>query len=406
MGRGDIIQFPDGYFSPFSRLRTDSAVTLFDYTSQYNTGPLFFETSLTGDAAEAHVPLESSTTLSVQTSGDIAARQSRQYLRYQPGKGQQVFLTLVLGAVVSGVRRRAGYFDGENGVFLEMDESGNLYWVLRSNTSGTPTDTRIPRGSWNRETAYIDVEKTIIVVIDLQFLGVGRVRCGFDIDGEIVYCHEFLNAGNTTGVYMTTGTLPVRYEIEATDTPGEVAYLKTICSAVASEGGVEESRGVPFAACSGATAVSVTSEVPLISIRPKALFNGITNRAMIILTGADMLARSKSAVFHIKYGGALTGASWADVNATHSCVEYDTTASAISGGICIANTFVPASAAGANRAPGASRINLVSRLPIALDISGGHPTSPLSDVITVTCETLEAPDATLVHADLQWVEVL
>jgi len=208
---------------------------------------------------------------------------------------------------------------------------------------------------------------------------------------------------------MTTANLPLRYEITNTAATASATDFITICASVISEGGFEEGRGYPFSYSTGATGVSCTTVKPLVSIRPADTLNSIVNRVAILPTSIDVLARSKSAVIRVYYGATLTGADWDPVDATHSATSFDVTASALTGGIKIAEFFVPASASGVNRAPGSSRIALTSRLPLALNIAGGHPTvaagDPTTNSLTITAQTAESPDATVVHAGFSWQEL-
>jgi hypothetical protein len=408
---------PAGYLDAFGRQRVSQPTTLADYQQQYGTSPLLWQDAITGSATSAHLPNESSVRLRCTTAAnDQVIRQTRLYHRYQPGKSQLVLMTFVMGEAKEGVRKRAGYFDGANGIFLEQTLAG-LRLVRRTNATGTPVDNVVEQRSWsldNRLGGYgesiLDMSKSQILAIDLEWLGVGRVRVGFVVEsGAIVYVHEFRNTNTLGAVYMTTANLPLRYEITNTAEAASTTDLITICGSVISEGGFEEGRGYPFVASTGATGVSCTTEKPILSIRPADTLNSIVNRVAILPSAIDILARSKSAVIRVWYGATLTNASWGAVNATHSATSLDVAATAITGGIKIAEFFIPASAAGVNRAPGSGRIALTSRLPLALNIAGGHPTTaagdPTTDSITITAETAESPDATLVHAAIAWQEI-
>jgi hypothetical protein len=345
-------------------------------------------------------------------SGDKVIRQSRAYHRYQPGKSQLVMLTGVLGAAKANVRQRMGYFDAQNGIFLEQTSVG-LRLVRRTYTSGSAVDNTVEQTAWNIDKmdgygpsdVILDTSKAMIFVIDLEWLGVGRVRCGFVVDGSIYYVHQFNHANSLTSVYMTTANLPLRYEIENTAAAASNTDLIQICSAVISEGGFEEGRGIPFSARSGVTAKAVTTRVPLVSIRPAATLNSIVNRGTILPISVDVAALSKSALIEIVYGGALTNASFAAVDATNSLTEADIAATAISGGIVVAQEFVPAATRAQSSSPGSSAINLLSRLPLTLNIAGAHPTSPFSDALSVVATVAEANETTNVFAAINWREL-
>jgi hypothetical protein len=165
---------------------------------------------------------------------------------YQPGKSQFILLTGVMGSGASGITQRIGYFDDDNGLLFAV-EDGILKVVRRSSTSGSPVDASVAQASWNIDTMdgsgpsgiTIDLTKTQIFCIDFEWLGVGRVRFGFVVDGQIFYCHEFLNANALTEVYMSTPNLPLRYEI-SNDGSGPSATMDHVCTSTISEGGTQD----------------------------------------------------------------------------------------------------------------------------------------------------------------------
>jgi len=139
-----------------------------------------------------------------------------------------------------------GYFDDNNGLFLECN-ADVINLVRRTSTGGSPSDNPYPQSSWNLDKMdgtgpskiTLDFTKTQILVIDFEWLGVGRVRFGFNVNGITYYVHELLNANNLATVYMSTPNLPLRYQI-INDGSGVASSINCICSAVSSEGGKEE----------------------------------------------------------------------------------------------------------------------------------------------------------------------
>src|SRR5579863_8450224 len=186
-------------------------------------------------------------------------------------------MTGFLGAIKTNVAQRIGYFDANDGVFFYQDGT-NLGVAVRTSTSGSPVTTLIPQSTWNIDKLdgtgssgiTITTANTQIFVIDLQWLGTGRVRFGFDIGGVIVYCHAINNANaGETSPYMNTGSLPCRYEITNTGTAASTTTMKAICTSVISEGGAEIVGGLQFSASNGTTTVGVTTRRPVLSIAPK-----------------------------------------------------------------------------------------------------------------------------------------
>jgi len=361
----------------FDRLRVSNPQGLFESTQTYDSQPLLWNTGLTGGGATTYLPNIAATRFTVSASGDIVARQTRDYFRYQPGKSQLIFCTFNLDAGDPNVRKRVGYFEARNGIFLE-EIDGALWFVRRTFTSGAVVDNRVAQADWNLDTySDLDPAKTQILIIDFEWLGVGRARVGFVIDGIVRYAHEFLNANNLTTVYMTTAQLPVRYEIEATGAPAGATTMDQICASVISEGGQEEAIGFPFSyARPSALSVSGT-RVPVLSVRPKTTFNSLANHVQVIQRELEVLNTGNGvALVEVIYNATLTGASWVSVNAS-SVVERDIAATSLTGGIVVYSFYVAAT----NQAKASSSANIAGRLPLTLDINGANPT-PLTIAMT------------------------
>ena len=226
---------------------------------------------------------------------------------------------------------------------------------------------------------------------------------GFNIDGVTYYVHEFKHANILTTTYMTTANLPIRYEIVASAGASGTHDLTHICSAVFSEGGFEEERGFPFQA--ERLGVSVASGgTYLMSIRPKATFNGIVNRATILPKFTDVYSEDQILSYNIVYGGTLTGSpSFNSVDA-ESVTEFDIAATGVTGGIVIGGGFVAAAGAFFASTPGASARGILSRLPLTLNIAGAHPTSPYTDNLSIVAAS-QAVGATDAGIKLLWQEL-
>ena len=174
-------------------------------------------------------------------------------MNYQPGKVQEIVVTFNLISQDSGVTKRVGYFDANNGIYLE-DDGSDYYIVRRTSTSGSAVNTRVAQADWNIDSfdgtgpsgVTIDFTKTQILFIDMEWLGVGRVRVGFVVDGIIYYAHEFLNANNLTLVYMSTPNLPIRWEI-SNDGSGAASSMDCICCTAISEGGKQDNGIIRYA---------------------------------------------------------------------------------------------------------------------------------------------------------------
>lgn len=372
LSTAEATQFP---LDAFGRVRVSDPITIFDAGHQYNLNPLVWDTGLSsGTGAVTHLPNESAVELSTggTASGAKAVLQSKIYHRYQPGKSQLIMCTGAFGVATADVRKRYGYFDADNGTFFEQTGTG-VGAVLRSRTTGSIVDTRIEQADWNLDKLdgtgpsriTIDFEKAQIFLFDMEWLGVGRVRFGIVLGGSIIYVHEFSHINTLIGPYMTSANLPIRAEIENTAIAAGTATWKQVCASVISEGGQEDDRAFLFSGGNGIATVAVGARRPILSLRPKLLFNGITNRGQVVPSEIDLYTDA-NAHYEFVLNGALTGASFASAGAD-SIAELDVAATAIAGGTVVEESFVT-TAGGASRGEG--RNGLLGRLALVLNAVG------------------------------------
>lgn len=372
----------------FGRLRVSNPLTLFDSFHRYQDNGKFI-TSTSGTANTQYQTNESVVDMNVNTaSGDKCYRESRRVFAYQPGKSLLILDTFVFNPQKTNLRQRVGYFNSQNGVFLENDGTGN-YLVLRSYVSGSVVDTRVAQADWNidafdgsgqsSQTAHpdhgnLDLTKANIFWIDIEWLGVGDVRCGFVVDGLLYPAHIFHNDNLRTTTYMTTAILPVRYEIENTGATASASKLKQICSTVISEGGYSlegKARSISIPITTPKDLPTAGTFTPILSVRLKDSFKD----ALAILKDVEFFGVTNNTSYRYKIivGGALTGASWTSI-AADSCIEYDITASAVTGGRDAQVGYVNVSAGAGGAAINLSREQLFSyqfeRDPFAVSDNG------------------------------------
>jgi hypothetical protein len=394
----------------FSRLRVSNPTSQLYTQHQYDKNPLIWDEELTGAATSTHDADNSGVDLAVTTaSGDKGVHQTIEHYRYQPGKSQQIFMTFTMAAAQTNLEQRVGYFDDADGIFLEQTGS-TIQIVKRSSTSGSAVDTAVAQASWNLDTLdgtgasglTLDLTKSQILSIDLQWLGVGRVRVGFDIAGRIILAHEFLNANSISGPYMTTANLPATYEIENTAVISSAATLKCGCAAISSEGGLSLDRGFPFSVDStlgaGLHTIGASTEVPVLAIRPKATFNSIANHTDIFLENVEAFALGQPCLARTYYDPTVTGGVWTSVDA-NSVAEANDNITSISGGHVFNSWFVPAALAQGNRpVPGTGGRGITSALPI----TRRRDASVIPIVITLENLTTTATDGA---ASADWLEL-
>lgn len=318
----------------FGRARSSSPLTLFDSFNRYKDNQKF-ATSNTAGANTQYNANTSTVLMNVGTSiNQEVIRESTLVFAYQPGKSLQIINTFVMGEAKTGLRQRVGYFGAENGVYLERDGE-EIAFVVRSSSNNSIVDTRIVQSDWNVDKLdgvgvskkTLDLDKANIFFIDVEWLGVGTVRCGFVIDGQLIHCHSFHHAGIEDEVYMSTAVLPVRYEIKNTAGTASVSTLKQICSTVISEGGYSLSgkpRTFGLELNQQKALTTIATYYPVISIR----INPAYPDAIIVPTNMGLLPIDSGLYkYKLVKGGTFTGDTWANTS-TNSPVQYQSNTSA------------------------------------------------------------------------------
>jgi hypothetical protein len=140
---------------------------------------------------------------------------------------------------------------------------------------------------------------------------------------------------------MTTASLPLRYEIKNTGVVSGNSTLKQICSTVISEGGYQlfgKQRGVGTSITSPKDLPTAGTTYPVVSIQLKS------NRldAIAIVTALSVVGKSNSPTtirWSVHTDSSLTNPSWVSAG-SDSSVEYDLSATAMSGGRQVATGYL------------------------------------------------------------------
>lgn len=355
--------------SLLQKLRVAEPQTLFSSYHIYDKMPLIWdELTATGGTSTLTTATASIALATTTSSGSRVVRQSREYMYYEPGKSIQILATGVMGAGKTNAVQRIGYFDDNNGLFFELNGT-TLNVVTRSNTSGSIVDTAVPQSSWNIDKldgtgdsgVTLDITKAQLFVIEYLWLGVGRVRYGFYENGTIVYVHTIDHSNISSGVYMATASLPVRYENVNTGATASATTLTQICAAINSETAYVP-LGVKQSANTGATARAIgagaAQPAALITIRLKSAYN----RATIIPKSFSIISTTADNLWYRIVLNATIGGTpvYNSVNST-SIAEFDIAGTTITGGTVIASGYT--SSVDRNHFEDlSSRIRLVSSL--------------------------------------------
>lgn len=329
----------------FGRFRVSTPLTLFDSSHRYKDNNLWASLTAVG-GTYAFNQNQGLMDLSVSDlSGSSVIRETTKVFAYQPGKSLLVLNTFVFAPSATNLRQRTGYFGNDNGIYFQLDD-GTISFVERSLVTGSPSETTVPMSAWNIDKMdgtgpsgfILDVTKAQIYWMDIEWLGVGTVRCGFVIDGKFVHCHSFHHANKIASTYITTASLPLRYEITNKAATNVSRTMKQICSSVISEGGYEL-RGLQQA-----VSIPINNErtlgtagvfYPVISLKLK------TNRldAIVIQTAISLMATTNGNFnWRVVASGTTTGGTWVDAG-VDSAIEYNISGTTFAGGRILASGF-------------------------------------------------------------------
>ena len=409
----------------FARQRVSEPYTLGDYKHLYGIDPNFLEVTANGGSI-AFQPNKACARLTTSSASNSSViHQSKFYHHYMPGKSQQIMSSFNFYTATSNVRKRTGYYDDNNGIFFEQAGDGTLAIVLRSYTSGGVVDKKFSQfggvygagdtgwnvdacnggsgGSLNPSGFTLDITKTQLVVMDFQWLGVGRIRVGFAHNGDFVLAHTFNGSNELDVVYMSNPNLPVRCEITNTGTTTG-AYFDQICSTVVSEGGYVEA-GTDWAVNSPSLReVTAGATLPIMAIRLKNTYKTYLNRMIVRIGNVNVFSSGENIkweLIKLPNQAALTGSTWTDVH-TDSGVQYNDTCTAYTDGSPLDNGWVGASTQGSQKAGGAPASNIPSSAKKNYIVQNYDSTD--SEIYVLVATNIGA-QSTDVGVGLQWREI-
>jgi len=369
----------------FGRSRVADPVTLFDSQHRYEEN-YHWNTALTGAANKQYNIHESSISLVVSGAlNDKVVRETKRVFPYQPGKSLLIMNSFAFNPQLSGLRQRIGYFGTDNGIYFENDGTGNYLVLRRKLTSGAATEVRVAQANWNTDKfdgagptlRTLDISKANIFWLDIEWLGVGDVRCGFVVDGRMAIAHTFHNDNVNPSAYMTTAILPLRLEIENTAATGVSSTMKQICNTVISEGGYEKKVRKSHVSRDSNIAASTSALTPIISFRLNSAY-----KDAVILPESFHVFSSVQGNFEIVVvrGGTLNNNTWV----TQGKVDYNTAATTISGGTNTTHFYLSTTQQSGGVGAGEDGYNWDTQL--TRDLNG------TTEIVTLTARSLDATD--------------
>ena len=390
----------------FGRLRVSTPLTLFDSSHRYRDNNLWSSLTAVG-GTYAFNQNQGLIDLTVSAlSGSSVIRETTKVFSYQPGKSLLALNTFVMAQSANNLRQRVGYFGKDNGIYFQLDD-GVMSFVERTLVNGSPSsETIVPLSAWNGDKLNgtgpsgftLDITKAQIMWMDIEWLGLGTVRAGFIIDGKFIVCHSFHHANLISSTYITTASLPLRYEITNKGATNGSRTMKQVCSSVISEGGYEL-RGLQQAVGTAITAPKALDTAgtyyPVISIRLKTSPNRLD--AIVILTALSIMGLDTGIYSWrvIATGTTGGGGAWVDAG-SDSAVEYKLDGTSITGGRILAEGYLT------SNAQGSVTTDILKEALFKFQLErNGLTNVPYELTIAVAAST----NNELVHASMDWEEI-
>ena len=385
-------------FSDSNRLKVAPYQTVFFNTFQYGKETDVWDERIVGVATATHNVSSSNVVMQVgSTAGSKVIRQTKNVMRYIPGRGTTLAFAVRLDTPQVGIRRRFGLFDDNNGAYFE-DDGGTYSYVLRSSTSGIVTETRVTRDDWNGEkfdgngyTGVIaDPTKQQMISINYEWYGAGKVQFNWLMKNETIASHTFENSNTLDKVWCSTPFLPIRLEIENVTGVAGTHYLYQGSNSLTQEGepeklGILVSIANPI---TGTTMPVANTFYPIVSIRLKS----DELSAVMLLRSLQTATNDNTNIYwKLLENATNTGGTWVDHPDPNSFMQYNITQTATTGGTTLLNGFVVGG--------GAALINIDDKAAIQLGRSG---IGTISDTYTLACASPNTNKKAL--AVLNWIE--
>jgi hypothetical protein len=303
-------------FDAFGGLQISQASVMDSHIYLYSDNPnKYIDVPLNGGFI-THSSTASSLIFQTTTAvNSFIRRRSRILYPYEPGVGNQLVVSLAMGdAGKENVVRRWGLGTPENAVFFELNGI-TLNTVVRSSATGTVTETRYSRSTWNGDrldneatSAYLlDITKFNLYWIDYQWLGVGRIRFGaYAPNGTRILLQQVENANKHILPWAQTGTFPLLFEQFNIGIPASSSEMKVACAVM-----LRQNRTSNFSGEQYGFAMPVAKQVTdvpthLFTARFNETVNGRPNYIGVLPTILDTLVTDEACIMELWINAPLT----------------------------------------------------------------------------------------------------
>ena len=330
-----------GSYTSKGILKVSTPEVVFFNTFQYGIETDIWDTELLNGGTAAFSQDISGVTMTVtnQLNSEVV-RQTRNVMKYIPGRQSELTFAVRLTTPVAGIRRRFGLFNGTDGFYFE-DNGGDYACVFINSDGGTSYMERIPRANWNGDKLdgfgeskiTANAESIQIVTFEYEWYGGGQIIFKFIMNGKSIIIHTFNTANRLPFPWCKTPFLPIRLELKNTTGAAGTHVMYQGSNSLLGQGFTEKigiAQSILTSLIGYNMAVARTF-YPVINIRLKSTnLNGV-----VIPTFFQIGTLDNTNVFYkILRNATIVGGSWIDMPDTNSFVQYNiTSTTAITDGI-------------------------------------------------------------------------
>lgn len=393
------------------RHKVSTYETSFFNTFQYNKETDVWNEKVTNGGSATFDSSVSGIIMAVTNQvGSEVIRQTKNVMRYISGRTSTLSFAVRLENPVTGIRRRFGLFDDDNGAYFEDGGDGTYYCCIR-NKDGVdgPTLERIPRSNWNGDkldgngvsgiTASATAQQ--LINIEYEWYGAGQVVFSYVINGKSRIIHTFDNGNRLDHPWCSTPFLPIRLELTNVTGAAGTHYMYQGSNSLISEG-VPEKLGISESITNAGIGTNLVYKplanagqfYPIISIRLKS-----ENLNAVVLPSSFQAATvdNTSLGYKLIKNANLVGAAFTSAPDSNSFTEIDVSATSFTSGFDLVDSgFIVGGTSGG------ITINPKAALQLG---RVGIGTSMTSDILTLAVAYVAKSNNTKdAVASLTWIE--
>ena len=389
------------------RLKVQTQETIFFNTFQYGKETdVWDESTANGGTATFDSSVSQIRMAVTNQVGSKVIRQTRNVQRYTPGRQQTIAFAIRLQTPVTGIRRRFGLFDGNDGFFFEdcgtVDATTGLpqYACVVINSDGvTPTVERIYRDQWNGDKLdgngpsgiVADPQAQQLVMMDYEWYGSGHIVFMFVINGLPRVIHTVQNGNRLQTPWAKTPFLPIRVEIENLTGVAGTHYIWQGSNSLLSEGSVEK-LGIAESILTPLTGINMplsNTFYPIVSIRLKS--TALTG--IVLPTFFQAGTVDNTDIYYKLVRNATVNGTWVDHPDPNSFSQYNyTSTGAITDGVDLSSGIITAGGGGTGIRVDADTVYQIGRSSLGT----------VSDTLTLAIAAKNANKNAV--ASMTWIE--